>query len=240
MNANHKGLAVTKAELRALLEFASTEEADCDRYGVAFQVDGSKCYARATNSRKCVEFTGANDGGRDGEYFVGRKFLVDVRKEITGKGVARLLFSKGTLCEAAIEENDVMLLKITSPVDTVNSQASFPLSVKALAIPPSKRKPIHCAAFSAECLKSAAVAALAVDDEMVEWFHPANAEELVTFRTGMKMPTKCVGAFKQNVTEESVKKAGAGDDEPEGDGPLFEGAEAEDAAPPDQADPATN
>lgn len=214
MEANKKGLALTKNEFRALLRFAANDEADPSRTGVQFEIDEKYCYARATNSRLCLQFRGPNEGMKPGEFFVIRKYIVDCKKELESKQVARLCFTKSGLTECIIEENSVKLLTLVAPSDVCSTQISFPNLSKALKIPPSDRVVAHCVALASEYLAPIAIAADAVEDPLIEWFHPEHTTELVMFRSG-KGHTKMTGGVMQNITEESVREEQRKKDEAE-------------------------
>jgi hypothetical protein len=229
MNVNKSGLALTKAELRALLLFSSKAPEDKDRFGVQFIVERDSCYALATNSRICVKFRGTTDGKADiGARFVDRKFLVDCKKELEGKQVARLRFKDDKLIDCAIEENGFPTLKITTPRDAVISQALFPMDIDALKVPRGGRKISNCIALSAEYaipLLRAIEAVSGGGQPMFDCYPPGESQALFIFRAGIQDETTVIGGIKPGVSEEAVKSEQTESDA-ESSGPLFDGAEA--------------
>lgn len=215
MEANKNGIALTKAELRALREFASKEITDRDRFGVQFEIDGERVYARATNSRICIQFDGISDGKHpDGEWFVEMKFLIDGRKELEGKQVLRLDFKGASLHDAFVEENGVRRGSWSSETDAAVAQSSFPQFSKSLKIPSKSREIVHCMALAPAYMKAVGLAAEAVDEELVEFFPPSTPDGVVVFRAGTEKSTSVIGGIKANVTAEAVKED---DDEEEDD-----------------------
>lgn len=217
MHANENGIALTKAELRALREFAAKEETDRNRYGVQFETKGNRVFARATDGRRCVEFEGINDGLHVGEWFVGQKFLIDGRKELEGKQVLRLCFKGASLHEAVVEENGITRLTLTSEQDEAVAQTSFPEIAKTIKIPGPRRERPHCVTLAEGHMRAVQLAALAVEEEMVDWFPPAEADGLLVFRIAHDKQTSCIGAMRANLSAESIVKASAIDEDDEED-----------------------
>lgn len=214
MEANKNGIALTKDELRALREFASKEITDRDRFGVQFEIDGDRVYARATNSRICVQFDGISDGKHpSGEWFVEMKFLIDGRKELEGKQVLRLDFKGASLHDAFVEENSVRRGSWSSEQDAAVAQASFPQFSKSLKLPSKSREIVHCMALAPAYMKAVALAAAAVDEELVEFFPPSTPDGVVIFRAGSEKSTSVMGGIKANVTAEAVKEDEDEDDD---------------------------
>ncbi len=206
MEANVNGVAFTKAELRALREFSSKEPTDRDRFGVQVEIRGDRVFARATNSRICLQLDGESDGEQpDGEWFVDQKFLIDGRKELEGKQVLRLNFTGASLHEATVEENGVTRLTIQNESDAAIAQVSFPQVSKTLKMPPSRRDKVHCVALGAGYLRAVQLAADAVEEDLVEVFPPSTPDGLVVFRAGTDRKTSLMGGILANVTEEAIR-----------------------------------
>jgi hypothetical protein len=150
MNSTANGVAISGPELRALLKFASKEEADRDKYGVQVVIKGEKVWARATNGQVSLELNGISDTRHaDGEWFVHRDFLVRGGKLITGeKAVLRLEFSGSSLNRALVEQNDVEIASMEVPADAAVAQVSFPAVDKQVKLPARSRTVAHCSALA--------------------------------------------------------------------------------------------
>lgn len=214
MDAKKSGVAFTKAELRALREFSSKEPTDRDRFGVQIQVEGERVYARATNSRICIEMEGISDGKlADNEWFVDQKFLIDGRKLLEGKQVLRLKFKGASLYEATVEENGVERDTLTSASDAAVSKPSFPAVSKTLKKPNARREKVHCMALAPAYLYAATLAAAAIEGketQLLEFFPPSDPDGLVIFQVGTEKDTSIIGGILANVTAEAVEE---GEDE---------------------------
>lgn len=213
MNANENGIALTKAELRALREFASKEPTDRERFGVKFIASGDRCFARATNSRICLELDGESDGTLEGEWFVDQKFLIDGRKLLEGKQVLRLKFSGASLHEACVEENGVERETLGAQQDAAIAQITFPPIEKTLKLPSARRDRAHCFALAEGYLHALRLAAAAVEEEFVELFPPESADVLMVFRAGTERKTSLKGGILPGVTEESTRDGDEDEDD---------------------------
>lgn len=218
MDAKSTGIALTRGELRALREFGSQEPTNRDMFGVQFTVEGDRCYARATDSRRCVVFEGESDKELgDRERFVDMKFLIDCRKSLEGKQVCRLNFSGASLHQATVEENGVGRLTIERDEDAAIAQTSFPQIAKTLKLPGARREKPHCVALASGHLKAVQLAADAVEEEMVDFFPPSEPDGLMVFRVGHDKPTSCIGGILANLSAESILRPGDSDDDDDGD-----------------------
>lgn len=179
MNSNDKGVALSGPELRALLEFASKEETDRNKYGVQITIEGTRVWARATNGDVALELDGESDGKHaDGEWFVHRHFLVQGRKLITGKQVLRLAFSGASLNSAIVEENSVEICTIEVPSDAAVSQASFPAVDKVVKLPARARTVAHCSALAGAHAGLIELIEAAVGVEVSDFYPPKDADSL--------------------------------------------------------------
>lgn len=202
MFADKNGISCTSKELRALLAFASKEEAQRDLYGVHFRIEGDKVFARASNGRISFQLQGIHDGKlKDGEWLVGRDFLVDGKKEIEGKQVLSLAFKGASLRDAVVRENGVARLTVQNEADAAISQASFPAIEKHTKIPSSRREIAHCMAIGAAYLKPVQYAADAVEVEYIDWYPPKDADSPVVFVVGSDKDTSGIGCVMPMPTE---------------------------------------
>jgi hypothetical protein len=214
MQASKKGVAFTKAELRALREFSSKEPTDRDKFGVQLEISGTRCWARATNGQRCLEIDGESDGKhQDGEWFVSQKFLIDGRKELEGKQVLRLHFKGASLHDASIEENGKSRLTLTADADMSIAQTSFPSVAKKLKVPGPSRKLLHCLTLAEGHMHAVSLAALAVEDEMVEWFPPSDPDGMMVFRIASDKSTSIMGGIMLNASAEALKTEDDKEDE---------------------------
>jgi hypothetical protein len=196
MQADKNGIALSRKELRALLEVAAKEQESRDLYGVHFRIEGEKVFARASNGRISLQFEGISDGKlASGEWLVTRKFLVDGKKELEGKQVLTLEFSGKSLHDGVIRENGVALLRVTAESDAAVAQASFPAIEKHVKIPSSRREIAHCTAVGSAYLKAVQYAADAVGVEHVDWYPPKDADSPVVFVVGSDKDTSAIGCI---------------------------------------------
>lgn len=218
MDAKESGIALTRGELRALREFGSQEETNRDMFGVHFETLEQRVFARATDSRRAIVLDGISDGAMGNrEFFVDMKFLIDGRKELEGKQVLRLNFSGASLHQATIEENGVGRLTIERERDAAIAQFSLPKIAKDIALPGSRREKLHCATLSVGHLKAVTLASQAVEEEMIEWFLPSEADGLLVFRIAHDKDTSCHGGFLLNLSAESILRPGDSEDDEDED-----------------------
>jgi hypothetical protein len=186
MHCNENGISLSRLELTALLDIASKEPSDRNRYGVLFRVDGDRCYARATNGEAMsVEAVGDSDAQHSaGEWFVHRDLLVNGKKLVTGKQVLRLQFSGASLNTVRVEENGVEISELHWPTDAAVAQASFPTIDDSIKLPASNRKMARCAAANTAYLVCIDKVAKAAGVEFADLYPPKDKEGALVFRAG--------------------------------------------------------
>lgn len=210
MHCNELGIALTSAELGALLEFASREPTDRDKYGVQFQVKSDRCWARATNGRIDLEADGSADGKHaDGEWFIHRDLLVNGRKLVTGKQVLRLEFSGSSLHNVRVEENNIEISTLTWPSDAAVAQVSFPW--EKITLPPSNRDVAKCTAVGAAYLGLIEDVAKGAGVEFVDIYPPKDHGGVLIFKVADKGETEWLGLIRPVPSAASTSKQG--DDE---------------------------
>lgn len=212
MKSTTEGLSLSRKELTALLAFASQNEAEKNMWGVNLRIIGDKCFARASNGYAYFRLTGINDGFRDGEWMVGRKFLVDGQKELEQKQVFRLEFAGASLHEGVVLENDLVLGRWQSAKDVAIPQVTFPFD--DIVEPNASRKIAHCFAGSAPYLKLVQLAAKAVGTDIYYMYGPKLQGGDVIFTVGHDQDTSGIGLLKPLPAKE---KGAADDDEDEDD-----------------------
>lgn len=196
MKATTEGISLSRVELRALLAFASQEESDKNKWGVFFRVEGDKVLARATNGYASFQLEGVNDGRKNQDWMVGRKFLVDGKKELEGKQVLRLNFKGASLHEATVLENDKDLGSWQSSEDATIRQVAFPWEDDEVKLPIERRKIAHCSAISTPYLKLVMLAADAVGVEVAHFYPPDGNLGPMVFTVGDEKQTSGCGMIK--------------------------------------------
>lgn len=211
MKSNENGIALTGAELGALLKVASKEKNDRDKAAVLFIAKGDRCYARATNGQIAVEVDGDGDGDLDGEWLVTRDFLEEAKKLVAGvKQIARLMFHGASLHEARIEENGLEVGSFHSPNDAAVAQHSFPNIDQSVKLPGGTRKKIaHCASIGIAYLSTIEAIGKAAGVEFADMYAPKDRDSPFSFRCGDGGDTIWTGSINPLPTAASS----AGDEE---------------------------
>jgi len=196
MHCNKEGISLDRKELRALLEVASKESDDRDKFGILFRVTGEKVYASATNGRVALEAFGIGDGAHsDGEWFVSREALVEGKKLLAGKQVLRLEFKGASLNHVRVEENGLELSSLSWPKDVAVAQCSFPAVKKDLKIPRRKREIGHCHSVAAAYLAVVELVADAAGVEFADCYPPENSDQPYVFQCGADEETTWTGSI---------------------------------------------
>lgn len=167
-----EGIKLTKAQLTALLEFASKDSEQPTLYGVHFVIHEHECRARATDGHRAVQVIGQSDGEHpDGQWFVSRDFLDRGKKVLDADQSLRLPFSGASLLEAKIEptDADVEIGSYAWPQDACRQQV---LNIDQFMVLPSHRNATRCVTLLAQYLSSLAVVAKATAAGLLDCYPP--------------------------------------------------------------------
>jgi hypothetical protein len=193
-----------------LLKFASREDADRDKYGVKFIVEGDRCWARAA-AHNSIELDGESDKQLpDGEWFVRRDFLEQAVKLVVGvKAMLRLAFSGASLNHAIVEENGIETGSFDVPTDAAVADVSFPWT--KLQIPRRGREIAHCSALPGAYAALLQDVESALDVEYSDLYPPVDPEHPWVFVTNDSGQTVARGTLKGAKSASATK--GKGDEE---------------------------
>jgi len=196
MRSEKRGIVVNKAEIAALLEFAS-RDVERSLSNVQIRVEGSKLFAYATDGRRAIEAIGGVADGEDGEWALGREYLAELRKLLGNDDRAVLLVSGASLHEALIEDEDGnQRSSLTWPKDAASTQTTIPVLRQAMAIPRGAKR-ASCVSVPASQLGAIALVGRAAGWDEVDIYVPKGRADPLVFRvdaspttwTGCIMPT---------------------------------------------------
>lgn len=197
MRAEVRGIVVNKAELGALLEFAS-KDLERSLSNISFRVDQDKLYGYATDGRRAVESIGvATDMAFPGEWQIGRAYVEELRKLLGGTDRAVLQTSGGSIREAMIEDEDgTARSTVAWPHDAVSGQVTIPMMREAIR-PPDGAKRVVCMSLPASQLASIGLVGKAAGWDVVDVYAPKGRTDPIIFRvdgqttwTGAIMPVR--------------------------------------------------
>lgn len=202
MQCTQDGLALTKAEIGALLEFCSKDKERPHMCQVKFTVKEDRCFAYATDGHRAIEADGSVKlPVQKGEWLVRRDCLVQGRKVLERNQVLRLCFSHASLHEARIEQDAEEIAGLDWPEDAAVAQQSFPNVEAAVHLPHASRDAARCVGLNAKYLMTVRAMARAAGTEAVDVYPPKSSDSATYFRaTGETVWTACLMPV---MTEES-------------------------------------
>jgi hypothetical protein len=202
MQCTNEGLALTKAEIGALLEFCSKDKERPNMCQVKFTVKEDRCFAYATDGHRAIEADGSVKlPVQKGEWLVRRDCLVQGRKVLERNQVLRLCFSHASLHEARIEQDDEEVAGLDWPEDAAVAQQSFPNVEAVVHLPHASRDAARCVGLNAKYLMTVRAMARAAGTEAVDVYPPKSDDSATYFRaTGETVWTACLMPI---MTEES-------------------------------------
>ena len=183
MQFESQGLALTKLEITALLEFCGRDREQPQLCNVTFCVSEGRCRAYATTGMRSLEADNACEEGTNGEWSVSRWFLAQ-GKQLLGKDqILRLKFSHASLHSATVEQDGKEVASLGWPEDAASAQASFPSEAsQRIRLPPARRKVARSATFDPDNLAPLSAMSRACGSARVDWFAPSSPTDPVYFR----------------------------------------------------------
>lgn len=185
MKFTDEGLFLSKAEIDALLAFASDNPESPTLYGVHFRVTRHEVRARASNGYIALDGLGQNESERLSEWFVHRDFLRRAYKVLDNSHRLRLEFKGASLYHSTIVDADGNELSSFSwPTDAANGQQSFidQAAWDKLLKPPRGERQVSCIRLNADYLSLMKKIASAAENDGIDCYPPADAEEKSLFR----------------------------------------------------------
>lgn len=182
MRATTEGITLTRAEIAALLEFASTDpERQLSRVRMVTRPDAVKAYA--SNGIRAVEVSGlCAPGTDDGDWQVERAFLDAVRKVLTAKGEAVLHVTGAGVQEATLRNDE------GEPVGTVvwpHNAATTQLPIEAIQTAitiPAGGKSVRCVTVRASQMKALEAVGKGAGREEIDIYAPKTRADPIVFR----------------------------------------------------------
>lgn len=199
MRAEDRGILISKAEIAALLEFATTDQAN-ELSRVRFFVDGDRCWAYASDGHRAIEADGESSDELSGEWAVERSFLEAVKKLLDKDTRAVLEFSGASLHSAVIEDEEEGAERgtVTWPHDAAIAQLTIETLRQVIKIPRT-RETVRCVTVPGTQLAALALVAKAAGWNELDVYPPKTRSEPMVFRidggagttwTGCVMPSR--------------------------------------------------